>query len=737
MLRVEYNGFFLRLAPGSNIEIERNSPAVSAENSFAEYSNPITLVYCEENVAALGTAFFEYGSKKTQRLDVNIYDHLTYRCKAKLVINKTIVNTNNRGKGNLQGFLLTGASRFFNSVKAVKLKDLKFGGKRTFNFTTWDPFDASNGYWQHFHNTWSFDDDYVVLPCRNENWVGEVGTGFMSYMGRGDWPGIGTAEPVGQFPPYSAIVPFPKVEYILNQVFIENGWSLDTSGINDEDWKKLLMLNINEVQYYNPIGLFVWPTIDIYMNKMVSPEVTCKDFVLALCNRFGWMPVIAENSNECKIFALKEIGSGVVKDFTQYMGAVIEDEYLENERKFAFKNTINGNDELNGSPDLSEFKEALVVYRKEDLPTPSSAFDLKIIFCSRDNCWYKIGLDDTNNRYWERFADNIYDEETDDATDTYTTDASTMPIFLTKHRYDLATDTYYYAYFPACSIPYNKEWGIRLLMYQGMVKELLEDGTEGTEEYPFASSVCVTPTSTTATVMAEWSNVYRHKVNDNDFGIIEYWFGKFIQATATGSKRLMNLYLPFHELISLRFNDLIMLKNEVFFLEKFIDTVPYKGYIQATLLPYNNRNWSIGVDDEAPDGNTYVRLYVEDVVTGVYESYPDTFFGGSNEYSNLTNATVIARFFSNVSGTIPKLVSGLILKSKTIITLDGSPYITLTPLEQTVGDPTPANEAFLQNISTWKMEYDYSPSLSPFNPPAGHYTQTVELLTSSDYIIIP
>ena len=83
------------------------------------------------------------------------------------------------------------------------------------------------------------------------------------------------------------------------------------------------------------------------------------------------------------------------------------------------------------------------------------------------------------------------------------------------------------------------------------------------------------------------------------------------------------------------------------------------------------------------------------------------------------------------------MVSNLTLNFKVIITLNSTPYITLNPLNQTVGASAPVNSAFIQDTDPWKIEYDYTPSMATIVLPSGHYTQEVELLPSSAYIIIP
>src|SRR5437764_32194 len=79
------------------------------------------------------------------------------------------MNYNNIERTTLNGYVLFGISHFFQVIKDKKLRELSLGGIRRFNYTSSNPGDGTNGYWQHFHQTWSDATiPYVFQPVRND-----------------------------------------------------------------------------------------------------------------------------------------------------------------------------------------------------------------------------------------------------------------------------------------------------------------------------------------------------------------------------------------------------------------------------------------------------------------------------------------------------------------------------------------------------------------------------------------
>jgi hypothetical protein len=667
MLRIRHKDTFLKLAPGSTVEMERSSPLFLIDNVTAEFSMPVTILYEDSNVALLGDNFFEYGIKSKLKIDVDVYDNETFRYRCVMIIDKTITNKFQPGKGNVQGFLLTGYSDFFNSVKEKKVVDYELGGGDTFAFTTWDPFDSSDGFWQKIHETWTNPDfDYVFVPIRNEAWINdETFSGWMNQLGVGEIDG-GAISPSDQIIPFTWPVPQPKLKNTLHKLFAEIGWTLNTDGLNDSHWEKIILLNINPIKTTYQSGTdglgipIISPVanIKIELRKMFSPEVTVKAFILEHCKRYGWAPIFDSDSKTCYLIALKEVSLGATtKDFTAYAGPIVDIDYSADNRKYSFKNTFTGNDESISSPDFTNFTFKPPVFRKSALPTPSAEYDNSLIFSFYENAWWKISVNtELNEREWTLHAYNIYDEEIKNSTDDFNTEVTVIPAILTKYSsrttYVLASPVLvdYYGLFPYCKQPRNKQWGMRNLFYFGMVSDIKEDGSGGTYDYPYAGETIVLPDGT---ISDGWSNVWVHQNGTTNYGIINYWFKNWIKILKVNTPIERRLYLPHHELENLKWDDIINIINQPFLIQKYIDPIPYKGYILATLHPLILNEIDL-VSSSPTDDIVYVKFIWEDDAAA-----PDVDIYGTIYWTNVRRAKPIIRCFAEAAGITPKTPVGL------------------------------------------------------------------------------
>lgn len=667
MLRIRHKDSFLKLAPGSIVEMERSSPLFLLENVTAEFSMPITILYEDSNVALLGDAFFEYGIKSKIKIAVDVYDNETFRYSCTMVIDKTITNKAQPGKGNVQGFLLTGYSDFFNTIKEKKMVDFELGGGDSYPFTSWDPFDSSNGFWQKFHATWTDNSfDYVFVPIRNESWItDETYSGWMNQLGPGVIEG-GLEVPSNQMIPLTWPVPQPKLKNTLLKLFAEIGWTLDTTGLNDSHWEKIILLNINPVKTTFQSGTdglgvpIISPVtnVKVELRKMFSPEVTAKAFILGHCKRYGWAPIFDSENKTCYLIALKEVGiSANTKDFTPYAGPIVDIDYSGENRKYSFRNNFTGNDESISSPDFTNFTFKPPVFKKSSLPTPSAEYDNSLIFSFYENAWWKITVNtDLNEREWTLHAYNIYDEEVKNSSDEVSTDVTVLPAVISKYSTRLSyvlvdpTPVDYYGLFPYCKQPRNKEWGLRNLFYLGMVADTKEDGSGGTGTYPYASDTIVLPSGD---LVEGWSNVWVHTNAGNEYGIINYWYKNWVKILKVNTPVERRLYLPYHELENLKWTDIININNQPYLIQQFIDPIPYNGYILATMQPIILNELDL-VPSTPEEDITYVKFIWEDDADA-----PDVEIYGTVYWTNVRRAKPIIRCFADASGTTPKTPVGL------------------------------------------------------------------------------
>jgi hypothetical protein len=660
MLQVAYKGKFLHLASGSQIELEKSSPLFLIDTILMESSFPVTLTYDEHNASILGDVFFEYGIKQKQKIDVQIFDDSTFITVAKMVIDKSLTNAQNRMRGNVQGYFLTGASDFFQSIKNKKLKSLFFGGAQSFAFTTWDAFDSSNGFWQHVHSTWSGSLNYVMVPHRNEAWIdSELFDGWVNQLGYGYLDGAAQFAP-GQVEPASWVVLWPKLQFVLEQFFIENGWRVDSDGIGEEDWKKLFLFNCNPIKTTRADdagNITPLTNISISISDMISPEIYCSDFLLWICKRFGWAPIFEPDTKTCRIIALKQSGQGVVKDFTNYATGAADSDFSGDPKIFAFKNELPKNDTYLSAPDFTNFTRQPAVLSAAQLPAPTINYDTSLIFCFLENADFKIAVDDTTaTRIWVKHTDNIYNEEPANYTDEINTGMSSMPTQRSLYRETIA-GLKFYGYFPICSQPRNKEWGLRAIFYHGLVVEQKLDFSAGTMSYPYAAAVAQLPGGSSG---VEWSNVYKHSNGTIEDGLIEYWWKEWLRFIQVPQVVEQDLQLPLYELAQLKWDDIINIRNQPFLIKKYIHPIPYYGMIKATLQPLLLNDVDAVITD--PDAVVfYLSIGWENI------TYP------SNPYwDDYQMADVVVRAYEDAAGTVPYNANGKIISVYAVATYGGT-----------------------------------------------------------------
>lgn len=651
MLQVSYKGKFLHLAAGSQIEIEKSSPLFLIDSLLAEYTMPITLTYNEHNARILGEVFFEYGIKQKQKLEVVLYDSSTQIGSAVLVIDKSLTNSTNRTKGNVQGFFLTGSSEFLSKVKNKKLNSLFLGGSQSFDFTTWDAFDSSDGFWQHVHATWDGTYNYVMIPHRNDAWIdGDFYDGWVNQLGEGYKAGIPQFPP-GQVEATSWIVLWPKLKYVLEQLFTENGWKIDTTGIGESDWHKLYLYNptpIRTTRADDTATVVPIPQISISVSDMISPEIYCSDFLLWVCKRYGWAPIFDADTKTCRIISLRSSGAGTVKDFTKYAPAFADSDFSSDPRVFAFINKLPENDAYLSQPDFTNYTIQPPVANFASLPPASVNYDTSLVFCYLENAFYKIDIDNDGARQWVKHADNVYNEEPADYTDQIETGLSTMPGQLSAYR-ETSTGVKFYGIFPICQQPRNKEWGLRAIFYHGMVLEQNAAGGPGTLTYPYASPVAKLPDGSSA---GSWSNVYKHSNGTLEDGIIKFWWEDWLRYIQVPQQVEQELHLPLHELSQLKWDDIINIRNQPFLIKKYIQPIPYNEMIKCTLQPLllNDVEAVVVPDPDAPA--IYLSIAIENITSPTSPYWDDYLLG-----------EVVVRAFSNAAGTIPYNANGLMIKA--------------------------------------------------------------------------
>ena len=659
MKGIKLNGRFLDLKPDTSTEIARKSPFFAINDFVSEVTTePLVFPYTPNNAIAFGLPYQYYSQRKKKKYEIEHYSNNEFRGRGTLVIETGTLNLSNIEATEITGYIVYGISNFFQSIKGKKLSDLTLGGKRIFNYTTNNPDDGTGGYWQHFHQTWVDDTiPYVFFPVRNENYYTEEGD--VDWLNKLDnnakllfkLPGIAADD--NQVCP---IIPFIRLPYLLEQIFAEFGYQVDFSGLNDTQWEKLAMLNLTKLDWVaiQPVvenGQVVnkpmaAPQITIELKKHVPQDKSISDFIVQLFNRYGWAPLFDPIRKICRYVAVKEADKGTVKDWTKFASPVAGSSFNEEKKIFAFTNEIDNNDEFPSPPDFSNLNIGLPVLSASMLTEPTIAESETVKFCYHENQWWQVQLNEDTNKYeWTVFADNIYNDEPADSTDTITTTISTLPVYDSEYRKEGAGVIR--SLFPIMKQEATKNIGYRMLLYHGMVPEFVWRGVPyiAPLNFPFASSTREDPTGTAPLT---WSNVYSHKMYGNtdreiDYGIRKYWWSDFLNILQAGEEIGFRFYLPIRELRNFSWNDRILVKNIPYLIKSITEPDPYKGYIEATLKRLTKPE-VVAVVDEG--GNVVEGVFAKLVqVTTVIKDQPINL--------KLYYTNTIVYLFSDAAGTNP------------------------------------------------------------------------------------
>ena len=666
MFQLKYNGGFLDLAKDQSLEFERENPLFILDDFYKEYSSPITIKYTENNVALLGAIFFDNFTHQRLLLDAEIWDTGTFSSNVTMVIDKADPNRRSAGKGDVNGYLLAGISRFFFKIKFRYLNTLQLGGQRNFNFTTDNPTDGSDGYFQHFYNTANNTFDYMIAPVRNDIFNGstENSSGWMN-----DWlwqelsntPTVPTTDKTNpQYyseNEYKYAVVFPRLKYVLTQLFEENGYSLDTSELDGTNWEDIFLLSLYPIFFYNSLyrtvydsstgtGVLTQPfakSITIDLSNCISPEITCATFILQICKKYGWT-IIETKVDSFKIIALKNVKSFNKLDITPYLDDNTYPDFSLGERIQAFTNTFPSSEEFatGETPTITNgMYFETPVENVADLPDLTavnqfnlSIYDNSLVYVYNENKFYNIALQKStvtvwnNTRAWVPYVDNVYNLQPPNNTESIDTTVTTLPVYWTQYRTNYTTNVLYYGYFPVCQQSRYQNWGIRTMLFVGMVTEsYIETAsgplttsiaagssaytsviTPGTFQYPLLSCC----RNNGVTDILPWSNTYTHPnpADGNDYGIVAYWFQPWLDAIGLTNVYEQNIYLPKHILKLLTYDTILMIKNIPYLIQTYTEPIPYKGFILAKLIRVIMDKTDATV---SLSSNIYVKLYWENL----------------------------------------------------------------------------------------------------------------------------
>jgi hypothetical protein len=131
---------------------------------------------------------------------------------------------------------------------------------------------------------------------------------------------------------FQSIQPFPYLVYVLKQVFIENGYTVDGTFLEDPEIKTLTIYSVGELENY--LSFSASPTFEI---KNCVPDITIGDFLIYLQNTFNLGFFFQPGQNRVSIHSFKHIAQKQsYKDWTDKasMGYSVNFNSLETGYKF-------------------------------------------------------------------------------------------------------------------------------------------------------------------------------------------------------------------------------------------------------------------------------------------------------------------------------------------------------------------------------------------------------------------
>lgn len=738
MLQILYNNEPLDISQTNDAELQQSSPLFGIEQSIAEFSTPITILYSDRNNRLLQHYFLELTSKTKISLPVVIYENNTFSNNATLVIETTNLHRYLSSKASLTGYLLLNISNFFNDTKDKLMSALDLGGLRSFNYTTLDPTDSSDGYWQHFQDTWNFGDDYIMVPAHNPaNPAVHISAVDGVAHDNSEWMNMLADHALATY--VVSVYPFIKLKYLLEHCLAENGWAADFTGIINTDWQKLILYPYSGIDVANSNTFFdddTTPGLNVIfvpfthvqycLNQFVDPTVTCSTFVLQWCTRLGWAPVIDGGKKIIRFVALKDNQSFVKKDWTKYAQPATLEDYKDDPPIISYKTKYTGNDGFSSDQDITGFKVGNPVASKFSLPAVDPLYDNVIIFSEAENQYYTQVFDnDADTRTWLPYRDNIYDDAIDNSTLDIESEAGTVASYWAL--YGTIGDVDYYALMLYSEQSKLEAPGIRAVFFLGMSTDKKTDGTDGDNSYPFSSAINFLPGSSTPAVA--WANVWKYQKGGVEYGIENYWYKPWIDATSTGATVTMDFNLPLHELVNFRWDDKILVGNVQYLAMQLNRPFPFKNTVQMVL-----RRLTTKAALEAQTQIIYVRKVVEIFETGVTFTQTLTSLTSGVDftytYTNGVRAHVYIRTFADAAGTVPLDASGLVIKIKKTIPHGVDDYVYFDNVAM-IGHEIDINYNSLQFF----VEYDLSaPGLPSYDQ--GHLTVTYDLQVDAAYTII-
>jgi hypothetical protein len=581
MLSIKVNNEDLDLRPGTTMDLEQNNPYLqfNATDVIGEYSFPISVPNTQKNNRLLKLSGSFQKRVDNNGVEVALYDNNYQDSIGTLKTEKVNVDLNRMQNGDLSCYYLTGTSYFNKAIDKKKLRDVDFGGDRTF---AWDNYNRNGaGFWGHIHKVLDAAPgygtsgyDYAFFSVINKNFTWDKGGSdvinwtWVNPQGLRLFLMAGTVRTDGNI-----IVPYPYLKFILEKIFASIGWTLKGAILDDPDFEKITVDNARAIDWciYDPKKTALQSSIPVGRPDIAFdiadhvPDVTISEFLSALRSRFGWWYDVDRKSKVVTIQMLKDVAATGVKDYTRKASPLVPKTILTAKKIYALKTA--GSDAIN----LSGLVDKGTVPMPKDLPAAAQAIDNNVYLVISENNYYLCQANDTTGIWeWKLFNANTGDVVPAGATDDIITTAATAGSEKYDNQLDLAPRIDSGGFWPGRTDD-SQTNQILLLFYYGIRY------TKTGYPYPFASHHIY---DSNGQQVGNWSLSFLAKKNDGtDIGLYALNWKPFLDKLSTTEQLAVTLYLSRAELLNLKFHDELNIAGVKMYISKIKRKISYDGKI--------------------------------------------------------------------------------------------------------------------------------------------------------------
>ncbi|MBE2229962.1 MAG: hypothetical protein IAE96_04880 [Chitinophagaceae bacterium] len=584
MTGIQIGNEFLDLSAGAVIEMEDQNPFLQFdENLIGEFSYPFNVRCTEKNDRLLGYPGIPQVRVNPAGVDALLYDKSLQVASGKVKIEKVNSNINRRSASTVDCYFLTKASSFWQDAKGKSLRSIEAGGDRTF---AWEGYiTTGTGFWKHLNdvffsapNTY----DYAFFPVRNNQAIttsiDESRPDYDRIINKVYFDVVNDRWIMrGQF------CPFPYLHYIIKKAMAFVGWTVSGDILDDDNFRKITILNTRSIDWAyirktgNVIDHHPYDSITFNLNQHL-PDMEIGAFLIAIKNKFGLHLDFDRVRRHLTISLMDSILDMPVVDMTSKASPLLP-KTIKGEKSIYAMVYADGRGSI--SLENTFFQGELA--SRDDLPAAAEALHDQAYYISMENKYVICKQNETDDNWdWQAFGDNNNDYAPAGKNNEISTKALIPGM-------ELYTDFYNRRLLVPFiddeieSIHNNFEsvdFPLYLCYYHGL--RALDNPDPGTLNYPLGSSSVY---DIEMNQLADWGLTFTcFKPDGTDIGLYTTFWERFLALTNGEEEYEVNLYLPLHEYMVLKFSDRIVINGIHLFIRNIKSAIPYKGVIQCVCI---------------------------------------------------------------------------------------------------------------------------------------------------------